>query len=119
LKTQKLTKNALTGSAHRPGEKGGKKTKKHQRRFFAEKTVFLRKSCVCALKSIYFVFGFVRFFSFVLGEKVAVGAIDLAKVPKTCPVVDKKGLKLIPQKIASGGRFSGPKRLYCRQDLVA
>jgi hypothetical protein len=48
LKTQKITQNALTGSAHRPGEKGEKKTKKHQRRFFAEKTVFLRKSCVFA-----------------------------------------------------------------------
>jgi len=54
-----------------------------------------------------------------------VGAIDLAKAPKNalylakkpkkspaahekCPVVDQKSLKLAP-KIASGGRFSGPK----------
>jgi hypothetical protein len=49
LKTQKITQNALTGSAHRPGEKGEKNKKtKHQLRFFAEKTVFLRKSCVFA-----------------------------------------------------------------------
>jgi hypothetical protein len=28
LKTQKITQNALTGPAHRPGEKGEKKQKK-------------------------------------------------------------------------------------------
>jgi hypothetical protein len=44
----KIHPNALTGPAHRPGEKGEKNKKKHQRRFFAEKTVFLRKSCVFA-----------------------------------------------------------------------
>jgi hypothetical protein len=49
LKTQKFTQNALTGSAHRPGQKGRKKqTKTPRPRFFAEKTVFLRKSCVFA-----------------------------------------------------------------------
>jgi hypothetical protein len=39
LKTQKITQNALTGSAHRPREKGEKR-KKNISRFFAEKTVF-------------------------------------------------------------------------------
>jgi hypothetical protein len=45
LKTQKITQNALAGSARRPGEKG---EKNHKRRFFAEKNVFPRKYCVLA-----------------------------------------------------------------------
>jgi hypothetical protein len=36
LETQKITQNALTGPAHRPGEKGEKKTKKEHRRQAAE-----------------------------------------------------------------------------------
>jgi hypothetical protein len=44
----KFTQNALTGSTHHPGEKGEKKPQKTSGRFFAEKTVFLRKSCVFA-----------------------------------------------------------------------
>jgi hypothetical protein len=49
LKTQKITQNALAGSAHRPGEKGEKNNnKKHQHRFFAEKNYFSEKVlCFC------------------------------------------------------------------------
>jgi hypothetical protein len=49
LKTQNLTQNALTGSAHHPGEKGGKKTKKTKKTpapFFRRKKTFFRESPV-------------------------------------------------------------------------
>jgi hypothetical protein len=40
LNTQKFTENALAGHAHRPGEKGGKKTGKTSAVFFSQKKLF-------------------------------------------------------------------------------
>jgi hypothetical protein len=69
-----------------------------------------------ALKSIYFIFGFVRFFSFVLGRKSCRGRYrprqGALKIPcswpksqnkspaahEKCPVADQKSLKLPPKK---------------------
>jgi hypothetical protein len=43
LKTQNFTQNALTGSAHRPGEKG-EKNKKNISPVFSQKKTFFRES---------------------------------------------------------------------------
>jgi hypothetical protein len=47
VEDEKITPNALTGPAHRPGANAkGEKKQKTSAVFFAEKHVFLRKSCV-------------------------------------------------------------------------
>jgi hypothetical protein len=48
VKTQNFTQNALTGSAHRPGEKGEKNTQKTSAPFFRRKNCFSEKVlCFC------------------------------------------------------------------------